>query len=145
MRIGQEKKKEGEFANAITHSWGKEGRRCKRLRFNPQVGKIPCRRKWQPTPVFLPGKSLGQRNLTGHSPWGRKESEVTERLSTHIQEAKDHRERRVWKKDGKIVKQHPSLCVCCYRERCELRLEWGVQSVIHLGRGKGRAGQLNNR
>ena len=38
------------------------------------------RRKWQPTPVFLPGKSHGQRSLVGYSPWGRKESDMTERL-----------------------------------------------------------------
>ena len=37
------------------------------------------RRKWQPTPVFLPGKSHGWRNLVGYSPWGRKESDTTER------------------------------------------------------------------
>ena len=37
------------------------------------------RRKWQPTPVFLPGKSRGWRNLVGYSPWGRKESDTTER------------------------------------------------------------------
>ena len=36
---------------------------CRRLRFYPQVGKIPWRRKWQPTPEFLPGKSHGQRRL----------------------------------------------------------------------------------
>ena len=36
--------------------------------------------KWQPTPVFLPGKSLGRRNLVGYSPWGHKESDTTERL-----------------------------------------------------------------
>ena len=35
-----------------------------------QVGKIPWRRKWQPTPVLLPGESYGQRNLMGYSPWG---------------------------------------------------------------------------
>ena len=40
----------------------------KRLRFNPWVRQIPWRRKWQPTPVFLPGKSHGQRSLAGHSP-----------------------------------------------------------------------------
>ena len=34
----------------------------------------PWRRKWQPTPVFLPGESHGQRSLAGYSPWGRKES-----------------------------------------------------------------------
>ena len=41
----------------------------------PGSGKIPCRRKWQPTPVFLPEKSRGQRSLAGYSPWGCKESE----------------------------------------------------------------------
>ena len=35
----------------------------------PYVRKIPWKRKWQPTPVFLPGKSHGQRSLAGHSPW----------------------------------------------------------------------------
>ena len=45
--------------------------------------KIPWRRKRQPTPVFLPGKSHGQRNLVGYSPWSRKESDVTERLNNN--------------------------------------------------------------
>ena len=49
-------------------------------RFNPWVGKIPWRRKWQPTPVFLPGKSHGQRSLVGYSPRSRKESDTTEQL-----------------------------------------------------------------
>ena len=44
----------------------------RRWMFNPWVGKIPWKRKWQPTSVFLPGKSHGQRNLVGYSPWGRK-------------------------------------------------------------------------
>ena len=49
------------------------------------VGKIPWRRAWQPTPVFLPGESHRQRSLAGHSPWGGKESDTTERLThTHI-------------------------------------------------------------
>ena len=38
-------------------------KRCRRLRFNPLVGKIPWWRKWQPTPVFLPDESHGQRTL----------------------------------------------------------------------------------
>ena len=42
------------------------------LGFCPWVGKMPWRRKWQPTPVFLAGKSCGQRNLVGYSPWGRR-------------------------------------------------------------------------
>ena len=41
--------------------------------FNPCVRKILWRRKWQPAPVFLPGKSHGQRSLAGYSPWGCKE------------------------------------------------------------------------
>ena len=52
--------------------------------FNPWVGKIPWRRKWQPTPVLLPGKSHGQRTLVGYSPWGRKESDMTEQLHFHF-------------------------------------------------------------
>ena len=48
--------------------------------FNPWVGKISWRRKWQPTPVFLSGKAHGRRSLIGYSPWGRKESDTTERL-----------------------------------------------------------------
>lgn len=45
-------------------------KRCRRLRFNPLVGKIPWWRKWQPTPVFLPDESHGQRTLAVYSPWG---------------------------------------------------------------------------
>ena len=45
-------------------------RRHKRPGFDPWVRKIPWRRKWQPTPVFLPGEAHGQRSLTGYSPWG---------------------------------------------------------------------------
>ena len=47
-------------------------RRHRRRGFNPWVRKIPWRRKWQPTPVFLLGKSHGQRSLVGYSPWGQK-------------------------------------------------------------------------
>ena len=53
---------------------------CGRPRFNPWVGKISWRRKWQPIPVFLPGESQGQRSLVGHSPWCHKELDTTERL-----------------------------------------------------------------
>ena len=42
------------------------------------------RRKWQPTPVFLPGEFHGQRNLVGYSPWDHKELDITEWLSTHL-------------------------------------------------------------
>ena len=45
-------------------------RQCRRHMFNSRVRKIPWRRKWQPTPMFLPGKSCGQRSLAGYNPWG---------------------------------------------------------------------------
>ena len=57
---------------------GKESAcQCRRCRFYPWLGKIPWRGKWQPTPVFLSGKSHGQRSLVGYSPWGHKESDMT--------------------------------------------------------------------
>ena len=45
---------------------------------------MPWRRKWQPTPVFSPGESHGQRSLVGYSPWGHKELDRTEQLNTHM-------------------------------------------------------------
>jgi len=54
---------------------------------NPRVGKVPWRRRWQPTPVSLPGESLGQMSLAGYSPWGHKELDMTELLSTHTHRA----------------------------------------------------------
>ena len=53
---------------------------CGRPRFHPWVGKILWGRKWQPTPVPLPGKSPGQGSLVSYSPWGRKELDTIERL-----------------------------------------------------------------
>ena len=55
----------------------------KRLGFHPWVGKIPWRKEWQPTPVLLPGKFHGHRSLAGYSPWGRKESDMTKRLTRY--------------------------------------------------------------
>ena len=58
---------------------------CRRPGFNPWVGKIPWRKKWLPTPVFLPGECHGQRSLEGYSAWDCKESDMTEQLThTHI-------------------------------------------------------------
>ena len=45
------------------------------------LGSIPWRRKWQPTPIFLSGKSYGQRSMAGYSPWGCKELDMTEQLT----------------------------------------------------------------
>ena len=58
---------------------------CKRCRFNPRVRKIPWRRKWQPIPIFLPGKCHGQRSRMGYSsPWSRKEWDMTQWLNNNI-------------------------------------------------------------
>ena len=79
----------------LPHYWGKglprwlsgkesacQCRRCRRHGFDPWVGKIPWRRAWQTTPVFLPGKFHGQRSLVGYRPWGHKESDATEHWGT---------------------------------------------------------------
>ena len=60
-------------------------RRFKRHQFDPWVGKIPWRREWLHTPVFLPGESPGQRSLAGYSPQIRKELDMTEMTQhTHM-------------------------------------------------------------
>jgi len=50
--------------------------------FDLWIQKIPWRRKWQPTPVFLPVKSHGQRSLEGYRPWSHEASDMTKQLST---------------------------------------------------------------
>ena len=65
----------GSDGKASTCNFGRPG-------FDPWVVKIPWRRAWQPTPVLLPGEFHGQRSLAGYSPWGHKESDTTEQLST---------------------------------------------------------------
>ena len=55
------------------------GCQCKKpRRHDPWIRKIPWRRAWQPSPVFLPGGSHGQRNVAGSSPWGHTESDTIE-------------------------------------------------------------------
>ena len=73
FHLGQQNKKL-RFEGLLGWLSGKEStyqcRRHRRCRFNPWVGKISWRRTQQPTPVFLPKKSHGQRSLVGSSPWG---------------------------------------------------------------------------
>ena len=52
--------------------------------FDPWVGKIPWKKKWQLTPVLLLGKFHGRRSLVGYSPRGHKESDMTEQLHFHF-------------------------------------------------------------
>ena len=57
---------------------------CGRPGFHPWVRKVPWRRAWQPTSVFLPGKAHGWRSLAGYSPWGHKKSDTTELLTLSL-------------------------------------------------------------
>ena len=67
---------------------------CRRLRFDPWVGKILWGRAWQPTPVFLPGESHGHRSLAGYSPWGHKKS------PHDLMTKQQHNNRKCSQKDG---------------------------------------------
>ena len=60
---------------------GKECLQCRRLRFDPWVGKIPGEGNWQPTLVLLPGEFHGERSPVGYSPWGHKELDMIEWLT----------------------------------------------------------------
>ena len=68
------------WASLVAQTVKKICLQCRRPRFDPWVGKVPWRRAWQPTPVFLPGESHGQRSLVGYNPQGHKESDTTEQL-----------------------------------------------------------------
>ena len=57
--------------------------------FDPWVGKIPWRRKWQPISVFLPGKSHGWRSLAGYTPGGDKDSDTTDQQTLYEKDAKN--------------------------------------------------------
>ena len=64
------------FSESKHVGWGTHNYPMAKTRFDPWVGKISWRRKWQSTPILLPGKSHGQRSLVGYSPWGHKESDM---------------------------------------------------------------------
>ena len=65
-------------------------RRHRSCEFYPWVRKIPWKRKWQPSPVFLPGESHGQRSLVSCSPWGPKELATTEHACHNSTTKKKH-------------------------------------------------------
>ena len=73
------------------------------------LGKISWRRKWQPTPVFLPGKSHGQRSLAGYSPWNRR---VGHDLATKWNKNKTHKMRI--KGFKKVLSIHMMTTVMCF-------------------------------
>ena len=81
MEILDGKKVSNEIKAQIKEKIENEYVNKKTIPFNSWVGKIPWRRKWQPTPVFSPGESHGQSSLAGCSPWG---SKSQTRLSDYI-------------------------------------------------------------
>ena len=97
--------------------------------FNPWVGNIPWRKAGQPTPVFLPGESHGQRCLAGCCPWGRKESNTTELLSTA------HRVLFMLQADPCSWPPHPAPSCCEYwlwRLTAILYGAIGIDHLIHM-------------
>ena len=63
---------------------GKNLTAMQETKFNPWVGKIPCRKEWLSTPVYLPGEFHEQRSLAGYSPWGCKELDTNERQTLSL-------------------------------------------------------------
>ena len=101
---------------------GKESAsQSRRHRLDPWVRKIPWSRKWQPTPVFLPGKFHGQRSLVDYRLWDYKESGMTDRLST------------AWFRTFEYFLQmiHVSPCVLLFKTlfwKKHSMLRWGITS-----------------
>ena len=107
---------EGGFRRYHVASGEESTCQCRRLRFYPWVGKMPWKRKWHLTAVFLPGKCHGQRGLVGYSPWGHKELDTTEQLSTIQHEVQEGSQREGERKHLFACRPHHStrmLDVCC--------------------------------
>ena len=95
-----------EFVTSRLPGWcsGKESTcQFRRHGFDPWVGKIPWRRKWQPTPVFLSGKSHGQRSLVGYSPQRCKELDITQPLNNNKKKTEK----------GKVFYKYETLALLC--------------------------------
>ena len=91
----------------------------------------PWRKKWQPTPVILPGKSWGQRSLVGYSPWGLKELDMTERLSTHTESKKKKKAKQM--KYFTILSPECSPRIKAYSTCTEMSIRFHVQLMALWG------------
>ena len=85
IELGKQFIQENSILNVTTLCWASLVAQRKESAFNAgdMVGKTRWRKKWQPTPVFLPGEFHGQRNLVGYSPRGQKESDTTQKLNNN--------------------------------------------------------------
>ena len=117
---------------------------CQRRRcgWDPWVEKIPWRKKWQSTPVFLPGKSHGQRSLVGYSPWDQKDLDTIERAHTRmLAHTHAHRARVtpsslfVWELVSLILKVLPprTLLILGVHLPCRIHCQCHACNPFHLG------------
>ena len=109
---------------------------CKRHRkhaFDLWVRKIPCKRKWQPTSVFLPGESHGQRSLAGYSPWGHKQSDRTE-MTEHTQKQMSYQ----------IMKRNREILNTCYQVKKSVWKAFIIYDCNSMAFGK-RQGDGDNK
>ena len=98
---------------------------------NPGFGTnylVSWSRKWQPTPVFLPGKFHGQRSLVGCSPWDLKESDMTERLSAHIHLVSTLYPRSCHPR-AYLAEPHPGLNPLCLFCACPSKRPMGLEKT----------------
>ena len=79
-------------------------------RFYPWVRKIPRRRAWQPTPIFLPGESHGKMSMVDYGPWGHKESDTTEAI----------------KHAHTLYRELSSPCILTYERQTDKELSWSL-------------------
>ena len=101
--------------------WWRVCLQCGRLGLDPWVRKIPWRRNWQPSPVLLTGKSHGQRSLVNYRPWGHKESDTTERLTTTLMNVTRDMKQDIWVNFILNIFKlyiYIHICVCKYMHIC---------------------------
>ena len=113
----------------------------------PRSVRFPWKRKWQSTPVFLPGNSHGRRSLAGYSPWGHKESDTTEhacrrviyRVNKTFHTLHGKNTKVDWFQIGKEVRQDYILSPCLFNFYAEyIMRNAGLEDAL-VSRGAGKA------
>ena len=106
-------------------------RRTRRYKFHTWIEKIPRRRNWQPTSVFLSGKFHGQKSLEGYHLWGRKESDTVEQLSTHSSLYKQNGD--IWIGFSRQIIPFCTLQAKKKKKNCRI-LVYSIHAVVSVGR-----------